>query len=141
LELAYFGPGSALSKTNGSSCNTSLRGGKYSLYDGGTHVPFMAKRKGKIKSGTSDALISQVDFLASFAAMTNQKSNAIDSENVLDALLGKNCEARKDVVVEEKNNMVYRENNWILIPPILEKLFIHMLILNRGTHPYTSSMI
>ena len=50
-----------------------LRGGKYSLFDAGTHVPFMVSWKGHIKPGISDALVSQMDLLASFAEFTGQK--------------------------------------------------------------------
>ena len=45
-----------------------LRGGKYSMYDGGTRVPFIVSWPGAVDPGESDALVSQVDFLASFAA-------------------------------------------------------------------------
>ncbi|MEX1049145.1 MAG: sulfatase-like hydrolase/transferase, partial [Akkermansiaceae bacterium] len=45
------------------------RGGKYQIYEGGTRVPFIVRWPAKIKSGVSDALVSQIDFIASFAAM------------------------------------------------------------------------
>jgi hypothetical protein len=35
-----------------------LRGGKYSLYEAGTRLPFITYWKGKIQPATSDALIS-----------------------------------------------------------------------------------
>lgn len=69
-----------------------LRGGKYSAFNGGTQVPFIVSWPGRIKYGTSDVLISQVDFMASFAKMLNQDFNekdAIDSYEMLDQLLGK----------------------------------------------------
>ena len=47
-----------------------MRGGKYSAYDGGTRVPFIVRWPGEVKPGVSDAPVSQVDLLASFAAMT-----------------------------------------------------------------------
>ena len=49
-----------------------LRGGKYSLFDGGTRVVFIVRWNGKIKPGTTDALFSQIDLLASFASLTGQ---------------------------------------------------------------------
>jgi arylsulfatase A-like enzyme len=108
----------AAEKTDGHIPAGPLRGGKYSLYDGGTRVPFIVQWKGNITPGTSEALVSQVDFYASFAAMTGQKNKTIDSENVLGALLGKKSKARRTVVVEDKNhNTVLREDNWVLIPP------------------------
>src|SRR5690606_38154962 len=44
-----------------------LRGGKYSLFEAGTRVPFMSFWKGKIEPAVSDALICQIDFLSSLA--------------------------------------------------------------------------
>ena len=53
-----------------------LRGGKYSMYDGGTRVPFIVSWPGNVETGESDALVSQVDFLASFAALAGVSLDA-----------------------------------------------------------------
>jgi len=95
----------------------SLRGGKYSLFDAGTHVPFMVRWKGTIKPGISDALVCQMDFTASFAAMTKQENKTIDSENVLDALLGRSDVGRENLILGQNNITAFREGDWILIPP------------------------
>ena len=50
-----------------------LRGGKYSLFDGGTRVPLVVSWPGRVTPGESEALVCQVDFQASFAALTGQK--------------------------------------------------------------------
>ena len=50
-----------------------LRGGKYSAYDGGTRVPFVVRWPGAVKAGVSAAPFSQVDLLASFAALADRK--------------------------------------------------------------------
>ena len=50
-----------------------LRGGKYSAYDGGTRVPFVVRWPGTVKPGVSAAPLSQVDLLASFAALAGRK--------------------------------------------------------------------
>ncbi len=94
-----------------------LRGGKYSLYDAGTHVPFMVRWKGTIKPGVSDALVCQMDFTASFAAMTKQENKTIDSENILDALLGISNYGRDNLVLGQNNITAFRQGDWILIPP------------------------
>src|SRR5262245_53010619 len=68
-----------------------LRGGKYSAFEGGTRVPFLVRWPAKVKPGLSEALVCQVDFPASFAAMTRQElaqPDGPDSFNVLPALLG-----------------------------------------------------
>jgi len=45
--------------------------------------------KGTIEPGTSNALVSQMDLPASFAAFTGQKKTTEDTQNVIDAMLGK----------------------------------------------------
>ncbi|MCF7568758.1 arylsulfatase [Sabulilitoribacter arenilitoris] len=94
-----------------------LRGGKYSLFDAGTHVPFMIRWKGTIKPGVSDALVSQMDFTASFAALTDQNNMTPDSKNILDAFLGKSSKGRNGLILGQNNIMAYREGDWALIPP------------------------
>lgn len=98
-----------------------LRGGKYSLFDGGTRVPFMLSWPGTVETGESDALVCHVDFHASFAAMANQElsaSEAPDSENVIDALLGRSETGREELVVEgTKGRNVLRWKNWSYIRP------------------------
>jgi arylsulfatase A-like enzyme len=95
------------------------RGGKYSLFNAGTHVPFIAQWPNQIKAGMeSDALISQHDFLASFASLTGQKVDAGDSLNLLTTLLGQTNTGRDNLVVQALGGKTaYREGDWILIPP------------------------
>ena len=97
----------------------NLRGGKYSLFDAGTHIPFMVRWTNTIKPGVSNALISQHDLLASLAGLTGQKINhESDSLNLIDTLLGKSNKGRKSLVVQALGGRTaYREGNWILIPP------------------------
>jgi len=96
-----------------------LRGGKYSLFDGGTRVVFIAKWTGKIKPGVSDAPFSQIDLLASFAALTGQKlenNDAPDSFNHLDALLGKDKNGR-EWLVEHAGRLTIIKGDWKYIEP------------------------
>jgi len=95
------------------------RGGKYSLFEGGTRMPFIAYWPGKIKPGVTDALVSQVDLLASCAALTGQKFNRTespDSQNILPALLGESAQGR-ELVVEHAGGLALRQGNWKFIPP------------------------
>ena len=95
-----------------------LRGGKYSLFDGGTHVPFFVYWKGHIKPLKSDALICHMDIMASLADMLKiDLPDNLDSENHLDALLGKSEVARKDLVVEAQGRLAYRNGDWVMLPP------------------------
>lgn len=98
-----------------------LRGGKYSMYDGGTRVPFIVSWPGSVEIGESDALVSQVDFLASFAALAGVSLDADagpDSADVLDALLGQSDEGRAEIVLEGvQAKTVLRQGDWVFIPP------------------------
>lgn len=107
----------AVTKLGEHTPSGKLRGGKYSLFDGGAHIPFMVSWPGKIKPGVSDALISQHDFLASFANLSGQKITASDSQDHLDVLLGKSEQGRKELVVQALGGKTaYREDNWLFIP-------------------------
>jgi arylsulfatase A-like enzyme len=95
----------------------SLRGGKYSLYDAGTRVPFFVYWKSQIKPSVSNALVCQMDLLASIAGLVKHPLNGtFDSQNILPALLGKSKNGRKDLVIEANSKMAYRANNWAFIP-------------------------
>ncbi len=96
-----------------------LRGGKYSLFDGGTRVVFIVSWKNNINPGVSKALMSQIDMMSSFAALTGQKlsvDDGPDSFNQLDALLGKTSEGRK-WVVEHSGRLSIINGNWKFIEP------------------------
>ena len=96
-----------------------LRGGKYSAFDGGTRVPFMVRWPGHVPRGVSGALISQIDFLASFAALTGVPLTAVDapdSFNVLPALLG-TSKAGRDHFVEQAGALSLIRGDWKYIEP------------------------
>jgi arylsulfatase A-like enzyme len=96
-----------------------LRGGKYSLFDGGTRVVFIARWPGKIKPGTSDALFSQIDLLSSFAELTGQKlaaEDGPDSFNSLDILLGKTFTGR-EWLLEHSGRLTIIKGDWKYIEP------------------------
>jgi arylsulfatase A-like enzyme len=94
-----------------------FRGGKYSTFEGGTRVPFLVRWSERIKPGVSDALVCQVDLLASLAALTGQEiaaEAAPDSYDVSPALLGLSKTGR-DALVENANGL--RVDSWKLIEP------------------------
>jgi arylsulfatase A-like enzyme len=98
-----------------------LRGGKYSLFDGGTRVPTIVWAPGRVKPGVSSALISQVDFLASFAHIAGAPladSERADSLRLDDAILGRTEKARDYLVTEGFGaKTLLRGGNWVYIPP------------------------
>lgn len=101
---------------NGHRPAGSLRGGKYTIWEGGTRVPFITSWPKQIKPGVSDALIGQVDLLASLGALAgvNSPASSADSTNVLPALLGRSKRGRK-YIVEEANVLAIRKGQWKLI--------------------------
>jgi arylsulfatase A-like enzyme len=95
-----------------------LRGGKYSLFEGGTRVSFLVRWPGRVRPGVSDALVNQVDLLASFASLTGQatlEGCAPDSLNILSALLGDSRDGR-DHSVHHSGRLALREGTWKYIP-------------------------
>jgi arylsulfatase A-like enzyme len=111
----------AVELSSGHQPTGGLRGGKYSLYDGGTRVPFIVRWPGNNEPGQSAALVCQVDFYASLAALVNQPlpvEGALDSCNMLDALMGKDPTGRDELVTEGIGaKTVLRQGNWVFIPP------------------------
>lgn len=97
-----------------------FRGGKYSNFEAGTRVPFMLSWPGRVKAGkVSDALVSQVDLLRSFAELTGQitpTGQAADSQNLLPALLGESGNGRSELV-QQASVLSLRQGPWKYIPP------------------------
>jgi arylsulfatase A-like enzyme len=96
-----------------------LRGGKYSSFEGGTRVPLLVRWPGRVRRGSSDALVSQVDLLASFATFTGRAlaaSDAPDSYDVMPALLGESKKGRS-VLVEQGGSLALRQERWKYIEP------------------------
>jgi arylsulfatase A-like enzyme len=93
-----------------------LRGGKYSLFEAGAKVPFLAYWKGSIKPKVSDAMVCQVDFMASFAQLIAAKQQGKDSQNLLDAFLGKSAQGRNELVTEAMGRLAFRQGDYAFIP-------------------------
>jgi arylsulfatase A-like enzyme len=83
-----------------------LRGGKYSAFEAGTRVPLIVRWPAKLKPSVSHALVSQVDFLATFVALAGAKAPAntsADSRDASAALIG-NDQTGRDHVIEHAAN-------------------------------------
>jgi arylsulfatase A len=109
----------AVTQLNGHTPSGALRGGKYSSFEAGTRVPFILSWPEKVQPKVSDALICQIDFIASFSKLLNIKiptSDASDSENMLDALMGKTNQGRK-VLVEQGGALSVINGDWKYITP------------------------
>jgi arylsulfatase A-like enzyme len=94
-----------------------FRGAKYSLFDAGTHVPFITYWKGKIQPKVSDALVCQLDLFSSIAKLVGRDQRVNDSEDLLIVFLGKEDQGRDKLFIEATTRTALRKGNWAMIPP------------------------
>lgn len=97
-----------------------LRGLKRDLYEGGHRVPFIVRWPGVVKPGTvSDALISQVDLMATFAAVVGFEllpGMAQDSHNLLPVWREQAPSPRRSIVHNTMEGAyAIRHDTWVLI--------------------------
>lgn len=99
-----------------------FRGLKRDVWEGGHHVPFIVKWPGKIDAGSvSDEVISQVDIMATLAAVTNAevpKNAAPDSYNFLPVLTGREyISPLREATVHNTYENVWglRQGKWLYI--------------------------
>ncbi len=97
------------------------RGGKYSIFEGGARVPTIIKYPQKIKAGQSDALMSQVDLMRSFAHLLGQSmpnGAAPDSESQWAAWSGKDTKGKKYLLkVNITKDLCIISGDWKYIEP------------------------
>jgi arylsulfatase A len=112
----------ALEKRGGHRAGGPYRGGKYSVYEGGTRTPFITRWKGRIRPGVSDEVVCTIDLAASFAALTGTaipQEALLDSFDVSGALLGKTGAKGREHLVQQDNggtgNYGFRVGNWKLV--------------------------
>ncbi|MFY0600664.1 MAG: arylsulfatase [Cyclobacteriaceae bacterium] len=94
-----------------------LRGGKYSLFEAGTRVPFITYWKGKITPQVSEALVCQMDLLASLSKLVGANAKEADSQELLDVLMGESKTGRESLVLEATTRTALRKGDWLMIPP------------------------
>lgn len=100
----------------------TLRGNKYSAFEGGTRIPAIVHWPRVIKKAmVSDALVSQIDWFASFASLLQirlPKGAATDSRNNIDTWLGKSTNDRPWVIEQALNHgLSVRTKDWKYIEP------------------------
>jgi arylsulfatase A len=97
-----------------------LRGLKRDLYEGGHRVPFVVRWPGNVKPGSvSDALVSQVDLLATLAAVVGcdvPANSAHDSYDLLPVWTENAPSPRRSIVHNTaKDAYAVRHEQWLLI--------------------------
>ena len=113
-----------------------LRGGKYSIFEAGTRVPFITYWKGKIKPQTSDAIVCQMDLLASIANLLDTKATTTDSKNMLNALLGKSEKGRENLIIEATGKTALRSGDWLYIPAYKGTNYRNEVGIEVGNFPF-----
>jgi len=109
----------AVEKNGSHTAAGVLRGGKYSLFEAGTRVPFITYWKGKIQPKKSDALVSQLDLFSSLARLTGSDLRADDSLDLLDTFMGNSDLGRKELILEATTRTALRSGDWVMIPPYI----------------------
>lgn len=107
----------------GHRLNGDLLGFKFGAWEGGHRIPLIARWPGRIPAGSvSDHLFSQVDLMATFAALVDRPlpdGQGLDSINQLDTLTGNPPTPLRDRVVISPNSpahLLVREGQWLYIP-------------------------
>lgn len=95
----------------------NLRGGKYSLFEAGTRVPFITYWKGKITPTVSDQMVSQIDFLNSIASLIGSEIRSKDGQDLASVFFKNEGEGRSQLVLEAQTKTAFRKGDWVLIPP------------------------
>lgn len=104
----------------GHNPNFKFRGHKADIYDGGHHIPFIARWPGKVKAGTtSDQIICLTDLFATIADILGEKLPdyaAEDSVSILSALLGMAERPLREAIVHHSINgsFAIRQDKWKL---------------------------
>lgn len=107
----------------GHRLNGDLQGFKFGAWEGGHRVPFIVRWPGKVPAGSkSDALISQIDLISTFAAAAGAKLDSkatIDGVNQLPEFMGKAEKPARDFLVISPNSpkhLTLRKGDWVYIP-------------------------
>lgn len=90
-------------------------GGKYTVFEGGTRVPFITRWPGTITPGVSDEMVCTIDFVASFAALAGVSlpgNAAGDSINALPALLGEEGAKGREELLTQGNGIRGADDNF-----------------------------
>ena len=125
----------AVEKLGNHDPSAGLRGGKYSIFEAGTRVPFITYWKGKIQPSVSDAIVCQIDVLASIADLVNIEEKTTDSKNLLNTFLGKKTDGRTNLIIEATGKTALRSGDWLLIPAYEGKNFREEVGIEVGNFP------
>tara|TARA_B100001778_G_scaffold85052_1_gene69064 strand:- start:209 stop:1117 length:909 start_codon:yes stop_codon:yes gene_type:complete len=107
----------AVEKIGDHTPSGGLRGGKYSLFEAGTRVPFISYWKNRIKPTISNKIISQVDILSSIAKIIGSEYRSKDGNDLSGLILDNLGTGRNELILEATSRTAYRNGDWVMIPP------------------------
>lgn len=113
------------------------RGGKYSMFEAGTQVPFIVHWPGVVRPEVSDALVSQIDLLGTLAALTGVdpgEKKLSDSKNQLPAWLGRDNEGR-EYLIGAGTSLMIRTREWKYIEPNNGSAYHRLTNTETGNSP------
>ncbi|SDZ76915.1 Arylsulfatase A [Porphyromonadaceae bacterium KH3R12] len=113
------------------------RGGKYSMFEAGTRVPFIVHWPEVVRPGISDALVSQIDLLGTLAALTGielEEEKLSDSRNQLPAWLGLDNEGR-EYLIGAATSLMIRTKDWKYIEPNKGRQYNMLTDTEMGNSP------
>lgn len=103
--------------------NGDLLGHKFGAWEGGHRVPFLVRWPEQVPAGSeSDALISQIDLLSTFAAAAGAEipeEAVIDGVDQLADFKGASDQPARDMLVISPNSpkhLTIRKGDWVYIP-------------------------
>jgi len=114
-----------------------FRGGKYSTFEAGTRVPFIVHWPNKVQPKVSEALVSQIDLLATLASLTGvdvSEKNLSDSQNHLSSWLG-NEEKGRDYVIGAGSSLTVLTDTWKYIEPCNAQSYQKLTNIELGNNP------
>ena len=114
-----------------------FRGGKYSNFEAGTRVPLIVSWPKQVKPAVSDALVSHIDLYASMAKLMRKTLEAgagVDSQDYLDAFLGKDTKGR-DYVIEFAGALSVSDGQWKYITPNNKPAYAKLTNTELGNSP------
>jgi len=125
LDDGYKDKAIALNKAAGHAPAGPFRGGKYSIYEGGTRVSLIARWPGHTPVGqVSDEVVSQVDFAASFTKLAGgDPAEFLKIDGIENSAVFTGAKSARDHVIEQalQNNLAIREGHWKYIPAFARK--------------------
>ena len=107
----------AVEKLGDHTPSGGLRGGKYSLFEAGAKVPFVAYWKGKIDSAVSDKMISQIDLFNSISTIVGSDIQSSDGQDLSSLIMKNEGNGRNELILEAATRTAYRNGDWAMIPP------------------------